>query len=161
MPIQSENRDQGPKGSIETKTSSTSMPKAMEEASKASGQIPWLHSAVPKPSRPSHDRSRLQAFRSGLAPLRDTGARKRPYVYRCVYKCRLQRGYIWYRFVFRHKFILVLTQIHLVFHSNSFVFFHKWIWVTPKMGQRCLNRGIPTKRPRSAWRKLLQDQPGP
>lgn len=43
MPIQSESRDQGPEGSIETKTASTSMLRAMDGASKASGQTPWLN----------------------------------------------------------------------------------------------------------------------
>lgn len=46
MPIQSENRDQGPKGNTETKTASSSMLRAMEEALKASGQNPWLHASV-------------------------------------------------------------------------------------------------------------------
>lgn len=59
MPIQPESRDQGPKGSIETKTASTSMLRAMEEALKASGQNPWLHYTASKPSRLSFDRSRL------------------------------------------------------------------------------------------------------
>lgn len=45
-PFQIGNRDQGPKGSIETKTASTSMLRAMEEASKTSGQTPWLHASV-------------------------------------------------------------------------------------------------------------------
>lgn len=40
------NRDQGPKGDIETKTDSSSMPRAMEEAPKASGQSTWLHATV-------------------------------------------------------------------------------------------------------------------
>lgn len=51
MLIQSESRDQGPKGSIETKTSSTSMPRAMGEAAKTSGQIPWLHVTVTEAHR--------------------------------------------------------------------------------------------------------------
>lgn len=59
LPIQSGNRDQGPKGSIEAKTVSSSMPRAMEEASEASGQTPWLHYAAPKPSRLGSHRSRL------------------------------------------------------------------------------------------------------
>jgi hypothetical protein len=39
-------RNQGPKGNTETKTVTTSMLRAMEEASKTSGQIPWLHVTV-------------------------------------------------------------------------------------------------------------------
>lgn len=45
-PCPVEYRDQGPKGSIETKTVSTSMLRAMEGAWKASDQIPWLHASV-------------------------------------------------------------------------------------------------------------------
>lgn len=39
-------RDQGPKGSIETKTESPSMLRAMGGAWKTSGQTPWLHASV-------------------------------------------------------------------------------------------------------------------
>lgn len=57
------NRNQGPKGSIETKTSSLSMPKAMAEASKASGRTPWLNATLPKPSRLDlGDRFRFSLF---------------------------------------------------------------------------------------------------
>lgn len=36
-------RDQGPKGNTEVKPVSSSLLRAMEEASKTSGQTPWLH----------------------------------------------------------------------------------------------------------------------
>ena len=39
-------RDQGPKGNIETQTGSSSLLRAMEEASKTSGQTPWLNTAA-------------------------------------------------------------------------------------------------------------------
>lgn len=52
-------RNQGPKGSIETKTSSTSMLRAMGETLKASGQTPWLHASVTEAVRLGDDRSRL------------------------------------------------------------------------------------------------------
>lgn len=45
LPIQFWNRDQGPKGSIETKTPSTSMPRAMERARKASR---GFHGSMPQ-----------------------------------------------------------------------------------------------------------------
>lgn len=40
------NRDQGPKGNIGTKPVSSSMLRAMEGASKTSGQNPWLHASA-------------------------------------------------------------------------------------------------------------------
>lgn len=126
--VQTGNRDQGPKGSIETQTASTSLLRAMEEASKTSGQIPWLHASALKSIE-----ARLRSVQTpdplglGLARLRDTEARKRPYVYRGVYKCRLQgvtsgigSGFRQNSFWHPLKFISVSTQIHLGFHSNGF-----------------------------------------
>lgn len=49
--IQSGIGNQGPKGSTETKTSSLSLLRAMAGASKTSGQTPWLHAMMLKPSR--------------------------------------------------------------------------------------------------------------
>lgn len=67
------NRDQGPKGNTETKTSSLSLPKAMEGASKTLGQTPWLLSVgLPTPSRPDTDRSRLPIHGDGIGLASDS-----------------------------------------------------------------------------------------
>jgi len=50
MPLQVEDRSQGPKGSIETQTASTSMLRAMEEASKHQVR---LHGSMPRSPKPS------------------------------------------------------------------------------------------------------------
>ena len=64
--------DQGPKGNTEVKPVSSSLLRAMEEASKTSGQTPWLHVTLTEAIK-----ARLSSLSApnplglGLAPIRD------------------------------------------------------------------------------------------
>ena len=126
----------------------------MEEAWKTSGRIPWLHASATEDIE-----ARLRSVRTpdplglGLVPLRDTEARKRPYLFRGVFTTAgYNWGYIWYRFAFPPKFILIFTQIHLGLFSNGFQSYLKGVWASgPRnSNEKCLSMSSIETKPVSS-----------
>lgn len=135
MPIQSENRDQGPKGSIESQArihldarSHSRSPESIRSDSVA--QCHWHRSH--RGSATIGLGSRSLGIGIGSPP-EHRGRASASYFYRVVYKCRLQgvisgigSGFDSNPFWLPLKFISVSTQIHLGFYTNGFERHVKW-----------------------------------